>query len=116
MNTAQTAVVTSGAYQRYFEMQGETYHHILNPKTGYPSDSDLLSVTVLCEDGTYADGLSTALFVLGSKKSYELYLSKQIIFEAVFITKNKEVIITDGLTDSFTLNENGMYHYAQVNK
>lgn len=116
LHIGQTAVVTSGAYQRNFIKDSKTYHHIIDPSTGYPSESDLLSVTVLCEDGTYADGLSTALFVLGSQKSYELYLGNDIPFEAVFVTKNKEIILTDGLKDSFTINENGKYHYAQTEK
>ena len=116
LHVGQTAVVTSGAYQRNFTKDGKTYHHIIDPKTGYPSESDLLSVTVLCEDGTYADGLSTALFVLGTEKSYELYLENLIPFEAVFITKDKEIILTDGIKDSFTINENGKYRYVQSEK
>lgn len=116
LHIGQSAVVTSGAYQRFFEKDGKKYHHILNPETGYPSDSDVLSVTVICSDGTYADGLSTALFVMGSEKAIDLYTSQKITFDAVIITKDNEVIVTDGIKDNFTLNENGIYHYEKDDK
>ena len=64
-------VITSGGYERYFEEDGKIYHHILNPKTGKPSDSDLKSVSIVSKDGTLADALSTSLFIMGEKKAIE---------------------------------------------
>ena len=59
--------VTSGGYQRYYTApDGTVYQHILDPKTGYPVESDLLSVSILCDNGTMADAYSTALYVMGS--------------------------------------------------
>lgn len=67
-----TSVVTSGGYERYFEFEGETYHHILDPKTGYPSQSGVLSVTVIGSDGALCDALSTGIFVSGAKKAAQI--------------------------------------------
>lgn len=66
------AMVTSGDYERFFFHEGRRYHHILNPHTGYPAESTLLSVSVQADNATLADGLSTAFFVLGEVKSREL--------------------------------------------
>ena len=85
------------------------YHHILDPKTGYPADSGLISVTIVCEDGWLSDGLSTACFVLGYEDSLPLLETYQA--EAVFVTEDKEVIVTDGLKDMFTLTDSS---YEQV--
>mgnify|MGYP003370059495 CR=1 FL=1 len=64
-------VVTSGTYERYFEIDGVKYHHVLNPDTGYPADTDLLSVTIIGDRGTSADcdGLSTTCLAVGKKRA-----------------------------------------------
>ena len=100
LRVGQTAVVTSGGYQRYFEQDGRTWIHILNPATGYPVQNNLLSVTIVCEDGTLADALSTAMFVLGEEAALEFYRA-QGGFEMVLITEDNRVIITPGLQESF---------------
>ena len=65
-------VITSGGYQRYIEKDGEIYHHILNPETGYPFQTDILSATVIGDSGTLSDMLSTVIFASGSDKAEEI--------------------------------------------
>ena len=65
-------VSTSGSYEKCFTYEGETYHHILDPKTGKPCESDLLSVTVVAPSGTLSDMLSTACFLVGSEEAFSL--------------------------------------------
>jgi thiamine biosynthesis lipoprotein len=71
VNPGEMSIATSGDYEKYFELDGKRYHHILNPKTGYPADS-LISVTVLNKSCTIADALATAVFVLGQVKGLRL--------------------------------------------
>ncbi len=92
------SVVTSGAYERYFQYGGKTYHHIIDPKTGCPSDSDLLSVTVVGENGADCDAWSTALFVMGKEKAVE-FAKEHNSYDFIFITKDNEIYITDGIGD-----------------
>lgn len=100
-----TCVSTSGSYERYFDRGGVRYHHILDPKTGYPAESGLVSVTVVCEDGFLSDALSTACFVLGYEKS--LPLLEKYGAEAVFVFNDKSVKVTDSLADSLELEKDG---------
>ena len=112
LSVGQAAVVTSGGYQRFFEMDGVTYIHILDPGTGRPVDNDLLSATVVTDDGAKADALSTALFALGSEGALELY-REQGDFELVLITKDGRVLITPGLTGRFS-ERGGDYAYEYL--
>lgn len=84
------SVITSGAYQRFFEFDGKTYHHILSPETGYPADTDVASVTIISHDGTLADALSTAIFVQGSEKGFET--AKKFDVGVLIITKDGNII------------------------
>ncbi len=102
ISVGETAVVTSGTYQRYFTQGNKTYHHLINPKTGYPVSNTLKSVTVICEDGTMADCLSTAMFVLGQSAALD-YWRANGGFEMILITNENQVICTKGLIEKFTL-------------
>lgn len=107
----ETAVVTSGGYQRFFEEGGVTYIHILDPESGYPVDNDLLSVTVVTEDGARADALSTALFVMGKDRALAFCEAHDEI-ELVLITKENSVIVTPGLVSCFSEKAEGYtYEY-----
>ncbi len=97
-----TSVVTSGVYERFFESGGKTYHHLLDPKTGYPADNDLLAVTVVCESSTEADALSTALFVMGLQAGLE-YAEQTSGVEAVFFADDQSIYATSGLEDKIEI-------------
>ncbi len=103
---ADRSAVTSGDYEKCFEAHGKRYHHIIDSKTGYPADSDLMSATVLSPSSMEADALSTAVFVLGLRDGMEL-IGKTPQVEAVLITKEKTVFITKGLKNSFAVNGDG---------
>lgn len=94
-------VSTSGDYEKYFMQDGKRYHHILDPSTGYPADSGLISVTIVSDSGLLSDGLSTACFVLGKEKGEKLLETYGA--EGVFIDQNKKVTVTKGLKDKFTI-------------
>ncbi|MDR0877198.1 MAG: FAD:protein FMN transferase [Treponema sp.] len=99
------SVVTSGIYERYFESGGKRYHHILSTSDGCPVENGLLSVTIIAESSTTADGLSTSVFALGYEKGRALIDSLKNV-EAIFIFEDRSVQITNGLRDIFTLTSN----------
>lgn len=94
------SVVTSGVYQRYFEKDGITYHHILDPDTGYSVDNGLLSVSILSENSVDCDGLSTTVFSMGLDDGLELINSLDGVW-AVFITEDMDIIYSDGFEAEF---------------
>ena len=102
INVGETAVVTSAGHQCSFvASNGRTYHHILSPVTGYSVNNSLLSVTVICEDGTMADALSTAMYVLGETRALN-YWRTYGGFEMILVTADDRIVCTKGLIDNFT--------------
>ena len=89
------SVVTSGVYERYFVYEDKIYHHILNPGTGYPADSDLLSATVISASSFDGDALSTLCLLYGLDKATRLIDNTPGV-EAVFITKDNTLHYTGG--------------------
>ena len=95
------AVVTSGFYEKYFIHDEVRYHHILDPRTGYPSDSGLAGVTLIGNCAAELDALATAVFILGPERGAEL--AGQCGAESIFILKNGDVLTSPGLKGEFTL-------------
>jgi thiamine biosynthesis lipoprotein len=90
-----SAISTSGDYQRFFIKDGRRYHHILSPKTGYPTTTNLISVSVIAPEGYMADSLSTGVFVLGCQKGIALLESMGL--GGVIVDSNKKVFLTKNL-------------------
>lgn len=95
-------VVTSGIYERYIEKDGIKYHHLLNPSTGYPFENNIAGVTIVTDKSTDADALSTTVFAKGLEEGLNFVESLSNV-DAIFITKDNKVYITNGIRDSFTL-------------
>jgi thiamine biosynthesis lipoprotein len=105
IHVSNKSVVTSGIYERYFELDGRRYHHILDPKTGYPLDNELQSVTVISEDSIDGDIYTTLLYGMGIEKSLE-YLQDLAHIEAIFVTKQQQIICSSQRQFGFTLLDN----------
>ena len=118
LTAADTFVVTSGIYERGFEENGVRYHHIIDPKTGKPAESGLVSVTVVCGDGAWADALSTACFVLGEAGSLALRdtlaAEKNLRIELILVTDDGHLRYTAGLAERFEPSEEGTYVYEAI--
>ena len=94
------SVVTSGIYERYMEKDGVKYHHILNPKTGYPYESDIAGVTIIADKSIDADALSTVVFTKGIEDGIE-FIENQEGAQAIFISKDKKIYLTSGIKNNF---------------
>lgn len=108
-------VATSGGYERYFEKDGKRYIHILDPTTAKPVENGTLSVTILCDDGTAADALSTALFVMGLDKATEYYRAHRD-FDFIILTDDDNLYLTEGVYDEFTLCDGCDFHLKKVDR
>lgn len=92
---SETAIVTSGDYERFFIYDGKRYHHLLSPVTGYPAD-ELMSVTIKAKNVETADAISTAVFIMGPKEGIKLIESLEGI-EGMLIDKDRNILISKGL-------------------
>ena len=107
MGIRDRVIATSGAYERYFEYEGTVYHHIIDPATGYPAETDLLSVTVLSDDGALADCLSTTFFIEGRDAALEVVrrqaAGEETGFELILVDKEGNIYISPSLSSSVSL-------------
>lgn len=107
VDVTDRSIVTSGRYERYFEKDGHIYHHILDPKNGYPYDNGLNGVTILSDSSMAGDALSTICFALGQEKGTEFLssmpsndflnpiLAAETTLQAIFIDENNEMTTVD---------------------
>ncbi len=103
INLKDKTIVTSGDYERYFEIGEKRYHHIIDPYTGSPSEKDLLSVSIIGDNSMLADALSTTIFVLGQEEGIKFMEENYSDYQYVLVNKEKEVIIKNIDEDSFKL-------------
>ena len=98
LESGEKTVVTSGNYERYFIRDGIRYHHIINPKTGYPAEEGLVSTTIYGNCSMDADALSTASYIMGKERAIEL-LEEMKEFQGIFIEEKGNVVTTSGITE-----------------
>lgn len=109
LSCGDTVVSTSGGYERSFKGEdGKTYIHIIDPKTGYPVDNGIKSLSVVADSGIYADALSTALYVMGRDKAVEYY-SEHKDFDLIMLTDDNKMYISSGISDIFKTSEGCEY-------
>lgn len=102
-------IMTSGVYERYFEENGVRYHHIIDPATGHPADSDVVSATVICETGVWADAMATACCVVGADAA--LSMREALSIDLILVTNYGRVLYT---CDGFTPQTGNGYSYERV--
>ena len=108
-----TAVITSGGYERYFEENGVRYHHILDPRTGKPSRSNLKSVSIVSKDGTLADALSTSLFIMGEDEAIDYWRKNGTDFDIILLTEDNRLLVSEGIKDNVISN---LYKIESISK
>jgi thiamine biosynthesis lipoprotein len=102
LSVTNKSVVTSGNYERYSIKDGKMFHHIIDARTGYPSESGVISTTIISDYSIDGDGLSTGVYIMGLKKGIELIESINGI-DAIFITEDRKVYTTSGIKDKFKI-------------
>ena len=104
LTVRDTAVITSGPYERKLTDPdtGQAYHHILDPSTGRPADTGLASVTIVSGDGTLADALSTACFVMGPEKAEAFWRERPETFDMILILTDGNMLVTEGIAGAFS--------------
>lgn len=106
-------IVTSGIYERYLKVDGKVYMHLMNPKTGYPFDNELMGVSIITKKSVDGDALSTATFDKGLVDGMA-YIEKLNYADAIFVTKDKKVYVSSGLKDKFKLLKDSGYTLAKL--
>lgn len=115
IKTKQAFISTSGSYERFFELDGKKYHHIFDLKTGFPVETDLISVTVICDNGIKSDFLSTQIFIEGSE-GLKKHLNADD-YSVIAVTSDKTIYITERIADNFTLSEDAVeYKIGYMNE
>ncbi|MPQ31609.1 FAD:protein FMN transferase [Clostridium estertheticum] len=107
------SVVTSGNYERYFEVEGKRFHHIINPSTGDPSESDIVGATIISDNSIDGDGLSTGVYIMGVQKAIKLIEEIEGV-DAILITKSKEIYVTSGMEGKFTITCDGFVYKNRI--
>lgn len=117
LSLADKYAITSGGYQRYFEQDGVTYYHIIDPATGDVARNGLISATVVCDNGTMGDAFSTALFVMGLDQAVAFWKTYDVDFDMILADDAGHVYLTEGLKDSFdTSLAEHEYEYIYLSK
>lgn len=96
------SIVTSGTYERFIEKDGIKYHHILNPKTGYPYDNNISGISIISEKSIDGDALSTSVFAMGVEEGLA-FVESQPNIEAIFVTTDKNIYLSSGMKNVFKL-------------
>ncbi|QIL45977.1 FAD:protein FMN transferase [Vagococcus coleopterorum] len=102
------SLVTSGIYERNLTVNGETFHHLFNPKTGYPFDNKIAGVSIISQKSIDGDGLSTSIFSMGLKEGLD-HIEGLKDVEAIFVTLDNKIYISSGLVDNFKINKESGY-------
>lgn len=113
LDAENESVATSGIYERFLKVDGKIYPHILDPKTGYPFENDIQSVTVVSKKGVDGDALSTTIFGLGTKKGLD-FVEKTKGIEAIFVDKDNKVYVTKNLANRFELDKSSHYKLGNL--
>ncbi len=111
IKVCDSAVVTSGKYERFFMSGGHRYHHIFNTFTGYPVENGIISVTIVAKESLVADAYSTLVFSLGLDKGMAI-VEETPFLDAVIITASHDVYVSGGLENIFSLTDNN-YRMAE---
>lgn len=104
ISTKNKSIVTSGVYERYIEVNGVKYHHILNPETGYPYENNIAGITIISDKSTTGDALSTSVFALGVDEGIKFVEGLDGV-DAIFVTKDNGIYLTSGIKDNFELRD-----------